>query len=48
LEYPKDLRREFPKVFDRAYEQMRRFRLVRDIMTPKVITITEDKTMGDA
>jgi CBS domain-containing protein len=48
LEYPKDLRREFPKVFDRAYEQMRKFRLVRDIMTPKVITITEDKTMGDA
>jgi CBS domain-containing protein len=48
LEYPKDLRREFPKVFDRTYEQMRKFRLVRDIMTPKVITITEDKTMGDA
>ena len=48
MEYPKDLRREFPKVFDRAYEQMRKFRLVRDIMTPKVITITEDKTMGDA
>lgn len=48
MEYQKDLRREFPKVFDRAYEQMRKFRLVRDIMTPKVITITEDKTMGDA
>ena len=48
MEYPKDLRREFPKVFDRAYEQMRKFRLVRDIMTPKVITITEDKTMADA
>ena len=48
MEYTKDLRREFPKVFDRAYEQMRKFRLVRDIMTPKVITITEDKTMGDA
>ncbi|MCX6655602.1 MAG: CBS domain-containing protein [Candidatus Bathyarchaeota archaeon] len=48
MEYPKDLRREFPKVFDRAYEQMRKFRLVRDIMTSKVITITEDKTMGDA
>ena len=48
MEYPKDLRREFPKVFDRAYEQMRKFRLVRDIMTPKVITITEEKTMGDA
>lgn len=48
MEYQKDLRREFPKVFDRAYEQMRKFRHVRDIMTPKVITITEDKTMGDA
>jgi CBS domain-containing protein len=48
LEYQKDLRREFPKVFDRAYEQMRKFRHVRDIMTPKVITITEDKNMADA
>jgi len=48
LEYPKDLRREFPKVFDRAYEQMRKFRHVGDIMTPNVITITEDKTMEDA
>lgn len=48
MEYQKDLRREFPKVFDRAYEQMRKFRHVRDIMTPKVITITEDKTMDDA
>jgi CBS domain-containing protein len=48
VEYQKDLRREFPKVFDRAYEQMRKFRHVRDIMTPKVITITEDKTMDDA
>ncbi len=48
MEYQKDLRREFPKVFDRAYEQMRKFSHVRDIMTPKVITITEDKTMGEA
>ena len=48
MEYPKDLRREFPKVFDRAYEQMRKFRHVGDIMTPNVITITEDKTMEDA
>jgi CBS domain-containing protein len=48
LEYPKDLRREFPGIYDRAYEQMKKFRLVRDIMTPRVITITEDKTMADA
>jgi CBS domain-containing protein len=48
LEYPKDLRREFPGVYDRAYEQMKKFRHVRDIMTPRVITITEDKTMADA
>jgi CBS domain-containing protein len=48
LEYPKDLRREFPKVFDRAYEQMKKFRHVKDIMTRKVVTITEDKTMDDA
>ena len=48
MEYTKDLRREFPKVFDRAYEQMRKFRTVRDIMTPKVVTITEDKNMSEA
>lgn len=48
MEYPKDLRREFPGVYDRAYEQMKKFRHVRDIMTPRVITITEDKTMADA
>ena len=48
MEYQKDLRREFPKVFDRAYEQMRKFRHVREIMTTKVITITEDKNMGEA
>jgi CBS domain-containing protein len=48
LEYHKDLRREFPKVFDRAYEQMRTHRLVKDVMTPKVATITEDKTMAEA
>jgi CBS domain-containing protein len=48
LEYVKDLRREFPKVFDRAYEQMRQFKLVNDIMTKRVITIDEEKTMWDA
>ena len=48
MEYPKDLRREFPGVYDRAYEQMKKFRYVRDIMTPSVVTITEDKTMADA
>lgn len=48
MEYTKDLRREFPKVFDRAYEQMRKFRLVREIMTKRVVTITDDKNMGDA
>jgi CBS domain-containing protein len=48
LEYHKNLRREFPKIFDRAYEQMRAHRLVKDVMTPKVVTITEDKTMDDA
>ncbi len=48
MEYPKDLRREFPGVYDRAYEQMKKFRQVKDIMTPRVVTITEDKTMADA
>ena len=48
MEYPKDLRREFPKVFDRAYEQMRKFRLVKEIMTQRVATLTDDKNMGDA
>ncbi len=48
MEYPKDLRREFPKVFDRAYEQMRKFRLVKDIMTRRVATLTDDKNMADA
>ncbi len=48
MEFVKDLRREFPKVFDRAYEQMRQFKLVKDIMTRKVVTIDEDKTMADA
>ncbi len=42
------MRREFPKVFDRAYEQMRKYKLVNDIMTKKVVTIEEDKTMADA
>jgi len=48
LEFVKDLRREFPKVFDRAYEQMRQFKQVKDIMTRKVVTIADDKTMEDA
>jgi CBS domain-containing protein len=48
LEFVKDLRREFPKVFDRAYEQMRRANQVKDIMTRKVVTIADDKTMADA
>ena len=48
MEYPNDLRREFPKVFDRAYEQMRKFSIVREIMTPRVVTITDEKSMGDA
>ncbi len=48
MEFVKDLRREFPKVFDRAYEQMRQFKQVKDIMTRKVVTIADDKTMADA
>jgi len=48
LEFVKDLRREFPKVFDRAYEQMRQYKHVKDIMTKRVATIDKEKTMGDA
>ena len=48
MEFVKDLRREFPKVFDRAYEQMRQYKHVKDIMTKRVATIDEEKTMGDA
>ena len=44
MEYSKDLRREFPGVYHRGYEQMKKFRHVRDIMTPRVVTITEEKT----
>lgn len=42
------MRREFPKVFDRAYEQMRQFKQVKDIMTRKVVTIADSKNMADA
>jgi hypothetical protein len=42
LEYVKDLRREFANVFDRAYEQNRQFKHVKDIITKRVATIDEE------
>ncbi len=48
----KNSRKEFPSVLDSAYEQykrdLERYKLVEEIMTPKVYTITPEDTMDRA
>jgi CBS domain-containing protein len=48
MEVIKDLRRLFPTVTDRAYEQSKEFRLVNDIMSQNVVTTTLCITMDTA
>ena len=48
MEVVKDLRRLFPTVLDRAYEQSKEFRRVSDIMSPDVITISPEASMDEA
>jgi len=48
VEVVKDLRRLFPTVMDRAYEQSKEFRRVSDIMSPDVITISPEASMDGA
>jgi CBS domain-containing protein len=48
----KNSKKEFPSVLDSAYEQykrdLERYKLVEEIMTPKVFTITPEETMDRA
>jgi len=48
----KNSKKEFPSVLDSAYEQykidLERYKLVEEIMTPKVITIAPEETMDKA
>ena len=48
MEVVKDLRRLFPTVMDRAYEQSKEFRRVSDIMIQDVITISPEASMDEA
>jgi len=45
---PKDLRREFPSVLDRAYMQYKRYRKIDEIMSREVATITPEAMMDEA
>jgi CBS domain-containing protein len=44
----RDLRKDFPTLSDRAYEQFRKFQLVSDIMSKDVATISSNATMAEA
>lgn len=44
----KSLKEEFPSVIDRAYMQFKKHRLVQDIMSKEVITITLKASMAEA
>jgi CBS domain-containing protein len=48
----KDSKKEFPSILDSAYEQYRRdlerYKLIEEIMTPKVYTITPEESMDTA
>ena len=48
VEVKKDYKRFFPSVMDRAYEQSKKFRLVKDIMSTTVIKIPLSETMDKA
>ena len=49
---PKDLRQEFPSVLDSAYKQylhdLSRYKEVKDIMSPDVVTIAPEASMAEA
>ena len=45
---PKDLRREFPSILDRAYMQYKKYRNVEEIMSRDVVTTTPEATMDEA
>ncbi len=44
----KEMRDEFPTFIDRAYETMKKFHLVEDIMSKDVATVGSDATMAEA
>ncbi len=48
METPKDLRKEFPSVLDRAYKQYRRYRKTEEIMSREVVTIAPEASMDEA
>ena len=45
---PKDLRKEFPSILDRAYTQYKKYRNVEEIMSRYVVTTTPEATMDEA
>ncbi|MFQ6075083.1 MAG: cyclic nucleotide-binding/CBS domain-containing protein [Candidatus Bathyarchaeia archaeon] len=45
---PRELRREFPSVLDRAYTQYKKYRQVGEIMSREVVTINPEATMDEA
>jgi CBS domain-containing protein len=45
---PKDLRKEFPSILDRAYMQYKKYRNVEEIMSRDVVTTTPEATMDEA
>ena len=48
MEKVKSLREEFPSIIDRAYAQFKKHRLVQDIMSKDVVTITLKASMAEA
>jgi CBS domain-containing protein len=48
MEVIRDFRRIFPTVMDKAYEQSMEFRIVREIMSKDVVTISPSKNMLEA
>jgi len=48
METPKDLKKEFPSIIDRAYMQYKKYRKVKEIMTREVVTIAPESTLDDA
>lgn len=48
METPKDLKKEFPSIIDRAYMQYKKHRKVKEIMTREVVTIAPESTLDDA
>lgn len=48
METARSLREEFPSLIDKAYAQFKKHRLVEDIMSKDVVTITPEASMAEA